>query len=296
MANAAVAGMFLTAYVALEWVSFIHEYKGVPVTPWNPGLGVVFALMVFVGSWGGFVLFTGVVTAEIFVLQSRLEWPIVIGVGAITSLSYAFVAAVARRHWHLDVGLIHLRDVLVLLAVGLAGAAIDTVLYVFLSRSGSSTCATSWASAPPLVGDIIGIAGMTLLLRLFPAAHRTLAGCFPRTEGVLRRHRRSPSGVVGRKFVWLSSSPTLLCQSSSLQSVWADGAVSARVNLPGLIGLLHLRLRRRCSRIPNAHVSSYSNRIDRGGGVANVRLDRPAREAEVHGSRRRSRSGPGRPL
>ena len=51
-ANTAVAGMFLTAYVALEWVSFIHEYKGVPVTPWNPGLGVVFALMVFVGSWG----------------------------------------------------------------------------------------------------------------------------------------------------------------------------------------------------------------------------------------------------
>ena len=51
-ANAAVAGMFLTAYVALEWVSFIHEYKGLPVTPWNPSLGVVFALMVFVESWG----------------------------------------------------------------------------------------------------------------------------------------------------------------------------------------------------------------------------------------------------
>jgi hypothetical protein len=127
-ANAAVAGIFLTAYVALEWVSFIHEYKGLPITPWNPGLGVVFALMVFVGSRGGFVLFTGVVAAEIFVLQSNLEWPIVIGVGAITSLSYAFVASVARRHLHLDVGLIHLRDVLVLLAVGLAGAAIDTVL------------------------------------------------------------------------------------------------------------------------------------------------------------------------
>jgi hypothetical protein len=54
-ANAAVAGMFLSAYVALEWISFIHEYKGLPITPWNPGLGVVFALMVFVGSRGGLV-------------------------------------------------------------------------------------------------------------------------------------------------------------------------------------------------------------------------------------------------
>ena len=86
--------MFLAAYAVLEWVSFIHEHKGVPVTPWNPGLGVVFALMVFVGLWGSFVLFIGVITAEIFVLESRLEWPIVIGVGAITSSSYTFVAAV----------------------------------------------------------------------------------------------------------------------------------------------------------------------------------------------------------
>jgi hypothetical protein len=38
---------------------------------------------------------------------------------------------------HLDVGLIHLRDVLVLLAIGLAGAGIDTVLLaVFLVAFG----------------------------------------------------------------------------------------------------------------------------------------------------------------
>ena len=44
--NALTAAALLLAYVGLEWVSFIHEYKGVPVTPWNPGLGVVFALLV----------------------------------------------------------------------------------------------------------------------------------------------------------------------------------------------------------------------------------------------------------
>ena len=48
--NGIRAGIFLAAYVILEWVSFIHEYKGLPITPWNPGLGVVFALMVFAGS------------------------------------------------------------------------------------------------------------------------------------------------------------------------------------------------------------------------------------------------------
>ena len=48
--NVLTAGALLLAYVGLEWVSFIHEYKGVPVTPWNPGLGVAFALLVLKGA------------------------------------------------------------------------------------------------------------------------------------------------------------------------------------------------------------------------------------------------------
>src|SRR5262245_1471208 len=74
--NVALAGVFLAAYVALAWISYIHEYKGIPVTPWNPALGVVFALMISAGAWGGLVLFGGVVTAELVVLQSKLAWEI----------------------------------------------------------------------------------------------------------------------------------------------------------------------------------------------------------------------------
>ena len=74
--QAAAAGAFLLAYVALEWISFIHEYKGVPITPWNPGLGVVFALMVLGGPRYSAVLFAGVVIAETTVLQTKLQWPI----------------------------------------------------------------------------------------------------------------------------------------------------------------------------------------------------------------------------
>src|SRR5215470_1244986 len=84
----AMAGMCLAAYVVLAWASFIHVHKGLPVTPWDPGLGVVFALMVVAGPQAGFVLFAGVVIAEILVLQHEAEWPIVLGIGAITSLSY----------------------------------------------------------------------------------------------------------------------------------------------------------------------------------------------------------------
>src|SRR5215813_4594548 len=94
---------FLTAYVALEWVSFIHEYKGVPVTPWNPGLGAVFALMLFAGWRTGAVLFAGVIIAEIAVLRSSLSWPIILGIAAIIAAGYAATAAIMRRALALDV-------------------------------------------------------------------------------------------------------------------------------------------------------------------------------------------------
>jgi signal transduction histidine kinase len=161
--------MGLASYVVLAWVSFIHVHKGVPVTPWDPGLGVVFALMVLAGPQAGFVLFGGVVIAESLVLRNEVDWPTIIGVAAITSLSYAAVTAVARRHLRIDVGLFRLRDVLLLLAAGLAGAVIDTVLLtIFLLAVGQlNVYDIVQVFLPLLIGDIIGIAVVTpLLLRL----------------------------------------------------------------------------------------------------------------------------------
>ena len=85
------------AYVALEWISFIHEAKGLPLTPWNPGLGLVFACLMLGGPHYGIALFAGVIIAEIVVLRSNLEWPIIIGIGAIVASGYTFVATVDTK-------------------------------------------------------------------------------------------------------------------------------------------------------------------------------------------------------
>jgi len=163
------AAAAVLAFIALEWLSFIHEYKGIPSTPWNPGLGVAFAFIMIAGWIGVLALFAGVVIAEIFVLHTQLEWPIIVAIGAIVSLSYGFVAWIGRRNLQLDVALIHLNDVLVLLATGLAGAAIVTVLLtaVLVATGPLGLRDVPYASIPLLVGDIIGIAVMTpLVLRI----------------------------------------------------------------------------------------------------------------------------------
>ena len=166
--------LYLAAYVILEWVSFIHVHKGVPITPWDPGLGVVFALMMRGGPKCGLILFAGMVIAETLVLQNDVDWPIDIGIAAITALSYASVAALVRRYFRIDVDLIHLRDVLILLAAGLAGAVIDTMLLnAFLLAVGQLDLRDAVQVVRPLlIGDTIGIAVVTPLMLRFSVPGR----------------------------------------------------------------------------------------------------------------------------
>jgi two-component system, LuxR family, sensor kinase FixL len=160
---------FLAVYLSLEWLSFIHEYKGIPVTPWNPGLGAVFALMLFAGARYGVVLFVGVVIAEIAVLRSSLSWPILIGIAGIIAIGYAGMTVIARRVLAFDAGLNHLRDVLLLLVGGGLGATTVAVLVSLLLVVDAQLDLGDlpFAALPLLVGDLIGIAVVTpLTLRL----------------------------------------------------------------------------------------------------------------------------------
>lgn len=169
LANGLVAGGFLIAYVVLEWLSFIHEYRGLPVTPWNPGLGLLFGLIILAGPWGGAVLFAGIVVAEILVLDVSLSWPMVVVVAAIFTVGYTGVAMIARRRLRLDAGLRRLRDVLLLLLAGSLGALLVGLLLTGLRLMTGQFEPDDilQASLPLLVGDVIGISVMTpLMLRL----------------------------------------------------------------------------------------------------------------------------------
>src|SRR5262249_22346537 len=114
-------GGLIAAYVSLEWLSFIHEYKGVPITPWNPGLGLVPAFMVLFGAHYAVALFAGAIIAEIAVLRSDLPWFVIVGIAAIIAVGYGLVAKIIRGSLHLDAGLNRLRDVAVLLLAGAVG-------------------------------------------------------------------------------------------------------------------------------------------------------------------------------
>ena len=170
------APAYLAAYVVLEWASFIHEYKGVPVTPWNPGLGALFASMVLIGPGYGVVLFAGVLLVELFVIDSQLPWAVIAGIGATYSVVYALLAIVARRRFGLDSGLAHLRDVFVLIGLAVAGAAaVAAVLAWLLVASGPLGLDEVIDAVLQLfVGDIIGVAVVTPVIMRFVLRWRHL--------------------------------------------------------------------------------------------------------------------------
>jgi two-component system, LuxR family, sensor kinase FixL len=160
---------FILIYVALEWVTYSHEHLGVPVTPWNPGLGVAFGLIVLRSAVYGLALFVGVVVAEIFVLQTHLAWSAILAVAVVVAASYTAAAGVARRRLRLDIAMDHVRDVLVLMSAGTAGAAIVALLLgaLLLTDPVTGNDDLSKSVLPLFVGDVIGIAVVTpLLLRL----------------------------------------------------------------------------------------------------------------------------------
>ena len=149
-----------------------------------------------------------------------------------------------------DVGLIHLRDVLVLLAIGLLGAIINVVaLTTFLLAFGQLDIRDIFqASAPLLVGDIIGIAVITPLMLRFvfrrpKIALRSLLSLVPEAllyivgTGTVLWAIIGSGDVYGFRLFYLLFLPVAVVAVRH----GLDGAcLGLAVTQFGLIGLLHL--------------------------------------------------------
>lgn len=162
--------VLVALYLGLEWLSFLHEHDGLPVTPWNPGLGLMFAVIILKGTAYGLVLFGSVLLAAALVLGNALSWPSLIFVAATTALAYTSVAGVVRDLLRLSTPHFHTRDMGVVIVGGLAGAVIASTILGFghliiRDRDWIEALRTAGLS---VLGDVIGIAVVTpLALRAY---------------------------------------------------------------------------------------------------------------------------------
>src|ERR1700758_4030790 len=115
-ASSPLAMAFLVlVWIFQDWASFIHGYKGSLITPWDPGIGILFALIVRGGIFHGLPLLAGIICAEFIVRQATLGVPMTLISAAVIASTYTTAAMIARYHFRIDVELTRLRDIMILI-------------------------------------------------------------------------------------------------------------------------------------------------------------------------------------
>lgn len=168
--NPVLSVLLIASHVVLEWLGFMHAHDGVPITPWSPGHGVMFAALILGGRQYGLVFFVGVLLAEFSVLRTSLPLPVLVLTSAIIAGTYTAVAEVSRSMLNRDRAEFLTRDILVLFAAGLAGSLVVSMLLcvTLLSIDHFDLADIARTAVPLILGDLIGIVVVTpLVLRAY---------------------------------------------------------------------------------------------------------------------------------
>jgi two-component system, LuxR family, sensor kinase FixL len=195
------------AYVVLEWVSSTHEYRGLPFTAWDPGLGLMFSALILHTRTSAAALFLGTCASEVVFRHSALDWARVAAIATILTGVYTLVVHAIRRTEAFDPSLPRLRDVVILLGGAAAGAILSAFLLLnLLILTGNLGIADIVAAGwPHIIGDTIGIAVVAPLCL-------KLAAKFPRRDFKLSSNIATEVAfffLVLAVFAWLvTGSPT----------------------------------------------------------------------------------------
>lgn len=228
MGKAQWLGQFLALvaiYVLLEWISSLHDYKGLPFTAWDPGLGLLFCALILRPRLGAAALFAGIVCAETLFLVTTADLARALIFALIITATYASAATFIMQSGRgFDTSLSHMRDVVVLMGASTMGALTSAALLIgFLFTTGDivsdDILSAGW---PHIVGDMIGIGTVTpLCLKLARSGWRlpTLqqiwpdALCFALTFGLFATLVARNVENEALQFFYILFIPTILASA-----------------------------------------------------------------------------------
>ena len=163
-AHKAVVGIiYVAAYVALDWVSFIEPYEHFDITPWNPNTGLSFILILVFGRRMMPFLFISPLVADLVNRELVGPWIVeLISAGLIAGGYSAALIFLTRPNTRFDPALSSMRDLVLLILVVAASAAFVASGYVGVRVVADLLPAKDFATATLRywIGDMIGVLGL----------------------------------------------------------------------------------------------------------------------------------------
>jgi signal transduction histidine kinase len=161
---AVVGLLYVAGYVLLDWISLIQPYAPFGISPWNPGTGLSFALVLLFGRRMLPFLFVGVLLSDLVHQPLPLPWVAEFAAALLVAGGYA-VALLALMHPRLrfSPALSSMRDLVLLMVVAVVSAAVVACGYVGLAIAAGLLPPADFSSAAMRywVGDVIGIMVVT---------------------------------------------------------------------------------------------------------------------------------------
>jgi signal transduction histidine kinase len=175
----AVGALYVVAYVALDWVSFIDPVGAFAITPWNPPPGLSLAFLLRRGLRQAGWLFVAALAAEFLVRGAPAPLPVLVAASLLLAIGYTALAALLMRVLRVHADLPSLRDATVfLVAAALACGVIAVAFVALFAGTGllppgelERSVAQFW------IGDLIGVVVTTPVLLV---ATRRRARTLPR--------------------------------------------------------------------------------------------------------------------
>lgn len=168
LSSAPIALGYVAAYVALDWLSYVHAVEPLAITPWNPPPGLSLALLLAGGIRFAPALLAAVLAAEFLVRGTSTPLPWVALSSILIAAGYTGAAAILLGPLRLDSGLRRLRDVWWLVVVGAVGALAIALAYVAQYSAAGLLAWSDFRSHVTRfwIGDLIGILTTTPLALL----------------------------------------------------------------------------------------------------------------------------------
>jgi two-component system, LuxR family, sensor kinase FixL len=187
-ANKAVVGSaYVAGYVVLDRISFIEPYASFGITPWNPNTGLSFVLVLFFDVWMVPFLFVGPFMADLINRQINLPWAVeFISVALIGGVYSAALAFLKNSFARFDSALSSMRDLVLLVLVAAASAAIVAPAYVGVAIAAGLLSGKDFVPATLRywIGDAVGILALTPFAlfvltrrRILPLSIETVLQC-----------------------------------------------------------------------------------------------------------------------